>query len=247
MEQTESRVWSDSGVEPAVGDEVYTGQERPIAEYDNWAMWAVTKDIDTLATILGSLEAVNAVTKFTFDTEANRIDEANLTLVDDEGWIYFELDTGRIWCVNDDGSGAAWQQLGFGADDIGSTELAIDAVGATHLKTGSVDADAIGAGAVGSSKIATGAVGSNEIDDGAITTNDLSPDAVTSSKIGDGEVGNSEIDNSGDYTLNSLNVGATFNPPIYPTSDDLPDQSEVSEPSVAWVEEEGRWYTFTEK
>jgi len=87
MVQTESRVWSDSGVKPAVGEEVYAGKERPIADYDNWAMWAVTKDVDTIVGILNSLEKVEAVTRLTFDTEANRPAEGDLSLADDEGWI----------------------------------------------------------------------------------------------------------------------------------------------------------------
>lgn len=204
MVQTESRVWSDSGVEPATGDETYTGQERPIAEYDNWAMWAVTKDIDTIAGILNTLELVEAVTRLTFDTSGNRPAEANLTLADDEGWIYLELDTGRIYSVKDDGAGnPVWFQLGIGENDVGSTELATDAVGTTHLQTGSVDADAIAtdavdsaeiaASAVGSSEIATGAVGSDEIADGAIGTADISADAVTSGEIATDAVGAAEI------------------------------------------------------
>jgi hypothetical protein len=154
MVQTESRVWSDSGVEPAVGDEIYTGQERPIAEYDNWAMWAITKDVDTITGILNSLEKVEAVTRLTFDTEANRPGEADLTLTDDEGWIYLELDTGRIYSVKDDGAGnPVWFQLGIGENDVSSTELATDAVETIHLQTDAVDADAIAADAVGTSEL----------------------------------------------------------------------------------------------
>jgi len=155
MVTTNSRVWSDSGVEPAAGDEVYTGQERPIAEYDNWAMWAVTTDIDTIAGILNSLEKVEAVTRLTFDTEANRPAEADLTLADDEGWIYLELDTGRIYSVKDDGAGnAVWFQLGIGENDVGSTELASDAVNSTHVQTD----------AIGSAEIQANSVGDDELD-----------------------------------------------------------------------------------
>jgi len=162
MVQTESRVWSDSGVEPAVGDEVYTGQERPIAEHDNWAMWAVTKDVDTIAGILNSLEKVEAVTRLTFDTEANRPAEGDLTLADDEGWIYLELDTGRIYSVKDDGAGnPVWFQLGIGEDDVGSTELATDAVGSTHVQTDAVGSDEIAADAVGNSEVAVDAIGTD--------------------------------------------------------------------------------------
>lgn len=168
MVQTESRVWSDSGVEPAVGDEVYTGKERPIAEYDNWAMWAVTKDVDTIAGILNSLEKVEAVTRLTFDTEANRPAEADLTLADDEGWIYLELDTGRIYSVKDDGAGTpVWFQLGLGENDVGSSELATDAVGTTHLQTD--------------------AVGESELDgtypDGSVGLADLGFDTATQTEL----------------------------------------------------------------
>jgi hypothetical protein len=184
MIQTESRVWPDSGVKPAVGDEVYTGQERPIAEYDNWAMWAVTKDVDMIAGIINDLELVESVTRLTFDTEANRPSEADLTLADDEGWIYLELDTGRIYSVKDDGAGnPVWFQLGIGKNDVGSTELATDAVGTTHLQTGAVDADAIGDGEVGSAEIAADAVGSSEVATDAIGSAEISTDAVGMSEI----------------------------------------------------------------
>lgn len=49
MVSTDSWVWTNTGTEPTQGDETYVAQEQPIAEYDNWAMWAVTSDIDTLA------------------------------------------------------------------------------------------------------------------------------------------------------------------------------------------------------
>jgi len=99
MVNTESRVWPDSGVEPTQGDEVYTGRERPIAEYDNWAMWAVTKDIDTIASILGSLEAIESVTEVRYETLSERpaagtagrvsilTDEQRVTVDDGSEWL----------------------------------------------------------------------------------------------------------------------------------------------------------------
>jgi ribulose bisphosphate carboxylase small subunit len=56
-EQRESRVWGDQGTEPDPGDEIYSGSERPIAEYDNWAMWSTTTDIKTLFDWLDSVES----------------------------------------------------------------------------------------------------------------------------------------------------------------------------------------------
>lgn len=56
-EQRESRVWGDQGTEPDPGDETYSGSERPIAEYDNWAMWSATTDIKTLFDWLDSVES----------------------------------------------------------------------------------------------------------------------------------------------------------------------------------------------
>ena len=55
-ESRESRVWGDEGVEPDPGEETYEGGERPIAEYDNWAMWSVTNDIETLFAWLDTVE-----------------------------------------------------------------------------------------------------------------------------------------------------------------------------------------------
>jgi len=55
-EQRESRVWGDQGTEPDPGDETYSGSERPIAEYDNWAMWSATTDIKTLFDWLDGVE-----------------------------------------------------------------------------------------------------------------------------------------------------------------------------------------------
>jgi|GEM_PF-5496440 len=50
----QSWTWTDSGTEPTQGDESYASGEQPIAEYDNWAMWAVTTDIDSLNAELGA-------------------------------------------------------------------------------------------------------------------------------------------------------------------------------------------------
>jgi len=55
-EQRESRVWGDQGTEPDPGDETYSGSERPIAEYVNWAMWSATTDIKTLFDWLDGVE-----------------------------------------------------------------------------------------------------------------------------------------------------------------------------------------------
>jgi len=107
MVNRESRVWSDSGVEPAAGDEVYVGQERPIAQYDNWAMWTVTTDIKTLFDVIGTLEGVDGVTEITYDTKANRGDAGQ------EGHLYIEHDTGIALVDN----GTEWIELG--ASDYG--------------------------------------------------------------------------------------------------------------------------------
>lgn len=50
----DSFVWTSTGVEPAQGDEVFEAGEQPIAEYDNWALWAITSDIKDLSETLGS-------------------------------------------------------------------------------------------------------------------------------------------------------------------------------------------------
>lgn len=49
-----SRVWSAKGTKPATGDEVYSAGEQPIAPYDNWAMWSVTRDIYNITDELGN-------------------------------------------------------------------------------------------------------------------------------------------------------------------------------------------------
>lgn len=49
-----SRVWSAKGIKPAAGDEVYSAGEQPIAPYDNWAMWAITRDLYNLGNELGN-------------------------------------------------------------------------------------------------------------------------------------------------------------------------------------------------
>ncbi|QLG29983.1 hypothetical protein HUG10_20465 (plasmid) [Halorarum halophilum] len=51
---TNSWIWTDTGTEPTPGDENYVAGDQPIAEYDNWAMWAVTSDVDALNAKLGS-------------------------------------------------------------------------------------------------------------------------------------------------------------------------------------------------
>lgn len=54
-------VWTDTGTKPTAGDESYVAGDQPIAEYDNWAMWAVTDDIDTLNDKLGNHSAYHEV------------------------------------------------------------------------------------------------------------------------------------------------------------------------------------------
>ena len=195
MVQTESRVWSDSGVEPAVGDEVYTGQERPIAEYDNWAMWAVTKDVDSLAEIVNDLELVDSVTKFTFDTEANRTDEANLADPDDDGWIYFEIDTGRLYAA----SGGTWTRFDDAEENsITSTELATDAVDTTHIQTDAVTADEISADSVGVPELNETAVDDRYVEESGDTmTGDL--------MVGDGNGQSLKVHNREDGQLYHTN------------------------------------------
>jgi hypothetical protein len=156
--QTESRIWSDSGVEPDSGAEVYSGQERPIAEYDNWFNWAISTDVDELASRVNTLELVDQVTQLTFDTEANRPGDADLT-TDDDGWVYFEIDTGRVFGAN----GGAWTQLGFGTDDIDGDALAPDAVDSGHIQAN--------------------AVGSSEVADASIDESHLGFDTATQSEL----------------------------------------------------------------
>ncbi|WP_158058264.1 hypothetical protein [Halorussus halophilus] len=50
---TNSYIWTDSGTKPTKGDETYERGKQPVAAYDNWSMWAVTKDIDALNQTLG--------------------------------------------------------------------------------------------------------------------------------------------------------------------------------------------------
>lgn len=44
----ETREWGALGTRPAAGREVYSPGEQPIASYDNWWNWAVSKDIGAL-------------------------------------------------------------------------------------------------------------------------------------------------------------------------------------------------------
>ncbi|MWG36577.1 hypothetical protein [Halomarina oriensis] len=45
----ESFVWTDKGVEPQNYEEAaYNGGEQPIAEFDNFTLWALSKDVETL-------------------------------------------------------------------------------------------------------------------------------------------------------------------------------------------------------
>jgi len=44
----QSRIWSDTGTEPAAGEEPVEGGERYPAEWQNWILWALTADVDAL-------------------------------------------------------------------------------------------------------------------------------------------------------------------------------------------------------
>lgn len=56
MEQKESRVWGDTGTEPAVGEEPIEGGEEYPAEWMNWVLWALSVDVDTLFEDLSDFE-----------------------------------------------------------------------------------------------------------------------------------------------------------------------------------------------
>jgi len=103
----QSWTWTDSGTEPTQGDESYAAGEQPIAEYDNWAMWAVTTDVDALNAELG--EHVD-------NHEAGGQDEINLDglnigsagqLAEAAGDVAIET-TGGTTVVGVDTSAADW-------------------------------------------------------------------------------------------------------------------------------------------
>lgn len=48
-----SNVWEDTGIEPNPEDAVYVPRDQPIAQYDNWAMWAITADLKALSESFG--------------------------------------------------------------------------------------------------------------------------------------------------------------------------------------------------
>jgi len=54
--QLKTRIWPTRGTKPTEGDEVYSGGVQPIADYDNWANWAITTDIHNLNDELGGFQ-----------------------------------------------------------------------------------------------------------------------------------------------------------------------------------------------
>jgi len=99
MVDKNSRTWGDSGTEPAAGEEVIPGGAEYPADWMNWAMWAMTTDIDALVSVVGSLEAVNGITEVRYETLADRpaagqagrfsilSDEQRVTIDDGQQWV----------------------------------------------------------------------------------------------------------------------------------------------------------------
>lgn len=99
MVDKNSRTWGDSGTEPAAGEEVISGGAEYPADWMNWAMWAMTTDIDALVSVVGSLEAVNGVTEVRYEALADRpaagqagrfsilSDEQRVTIDDGQQWV----------------------------------------------------------------------------------------------------------------------------------------------------------------
>ena len=95
--------WDDLGQEPAAGLAKYTAGEQPIAEYDNWFNYSVSKDIESL-----NKELSGRVLNKGYITSA-AVTEISLTLKqeitpdnDYIGWV----DRIHVVCDNPAGSGA---------------------------------------------------------------------------------------------------------------------------------------------
>lgn len=73
----ESRIWPDTGIEPADGEEVVEGGEEYPAEFINWILWALTTDVDALFDDV-STNATDISTLRT-DVDANDTDIADLS------------------------------------------------------------------------------------------------------------------------------------------------------------------------
>jgi len=56
MATLNSRIWSNRGTKPAKGDEVYSQGKQPIANYDNWSNWSITKDLHNINDELGEFK-----------------------------------------------------------------------------------------------------------------------------------------------------------------------------------------------
>lgn len=67
-------MWSDTGVEPASGDEPIQGGARYPAEWLNWILWATTTDIDTAFTDISNLES-NKLDATSYTPEADTHDK----------------------------------------------------------------------------------------------------------------------------------------------------------------------------
>lgn len=57
MSEKQSREWPDQGTEPPVGAEAIEGEEEYPSPWMNWALWALTTDVDTLFDETDSLES----------------------------------------------------------------------------------------------------------------------------------------------------------------------------------------------
>jgi len=118
-EEQESRVWGDQGVEPDPGEEVYEGQTRPIAEYDNWAMYTVTSDISTLFDWLGSVEG--DLDDHEVDTSTHGAEEGEhvaLTPREDQAVAYDDVVDREHGMEDHDGSVASSANLDSVDDDL---------------------------------------------------------------------------------------------------------------------------------
>jgi len=133
MPSKESRIWSDSGVEPDPGEETYSGSEKPIAEYDNWAMWALTTDVDSLFDAVGDLDGVSGVTEVTAGLNADKPDVANVS----NGHLYIATDAGYADIATSD----SWARIATTSyDDLSG---AYDDSDARTAVEGNVDAAAL--------------------------------------------------------------------------------------------------------
>lgn len=73
----ESRVWPDSGIEPADGEEVVEGGEEYPAQFMNWILWALTTDVDTLVSDVS--ENTTDIGTLQTDVESNSTEITSLS------------------------------------------------------------------------------------------------------------------------------------------------------------------------